>query len=147
MELAALGFWIATVVGGLYMLGVTLRTGSEKDSASGVGNTLESRLPSGVVFAHGSLAVGGLALWAVHMSVDNRTTAWSSVVVLVLVAAGGTFMFLRWQADRRGTPEEVAAKKARLAEQQIPSLVVHAHGALALLTFLAVLYVAFQTLG
>jgi hypothetical protein len=147
MELAALGFWIATAVGGLYMLGVTLRTGRRKDAATGIGETLESRLPSGVVFAHGSLALGGLALWAVHMIVDESATAWSAVVVLVLVAAGGTFMFVRWQADRIGDPEEVAAKRAQLAEQQIPSLVVHMHGALALLTFLAVLYVAFQTLG
>jgi manganese efflux pump family protein len=146
MELAALTFWIATVAGGLYMMGVTLRSGSKQDPATGVGDTLESRLPAGVVFGHGSLALAGLALWAVHMSVDERATAWSAVVLLVLVAAGGGFMFMRWQADRRGDPEEVAAKKARLAEQQIPSLVVHLHGAFALLTFLAVLYVAFQTL-
>jgi hypothetical protein len=139
MELAALIFFIATAIGGLYMMGVTLRTGSQPEGAD---RPLETHLPSLVVFGHGALAVGALALWAVHMAVNEAVTAWATVGVLVLVAGGGTFMFLRWHKDRRGTPEEVATREERLAEQQIPSPVVHLHGALALCTFLAVLYVA-----
>lgn len=139
MELVALTLWIATAVGGLYMLGITLRSGSRPD---GTAQVMESNLPPLVVFGHASLALGGLLLWAVHMAIDEAATAWTSLAILLLVAGGGSLMFLQWRKDRQGTPEEVQARVDRLAEQQIPSPVVHMHGALALLTILAVLYVA-----
>jgi hypothetical protein len=140
MELAALGFWIATAIGGLYMMGITLRPGMRESSAT------ESHLPPLLVFGHGSLATLGLALWAVHMVMDEAITAWLTVATLVLVLAGGTLMFLRWMKDRAGGGPEMVDGVPRLAEQQIPSTVVHLHGALAAVTVVLVVWVAFQTL-
>jgi hypothetical protein len=141
MELAALGFWIATAMGGLYMMGITLRPGIEESAAT------ESHLSPMLVFGHGSLAMIGLALWAVHMVMDEAVTAWLTVATLVLVLGGGTVMFLIWMKDRRGgKPETAADGVPRLAEQQIPSTIVHLHGALAAVTALLVVLVAFQTL-
>jgi hypothetical protein len=140
MELAALGFWIATATGGLYMMGITLRPGRD-DSAA-----IESHLSPALVFGHGSLATMGLALWAVHMMMDEAVTAWLTVATLVLVLGGGTLMFLRWMKDRMGGGPEEIDGVPRLAEQQIPSTVVHLHGALAAVTVVLVVVVAFQTL-
>jgi hypothetical protein len=140
MELAALGFWIATAMGGLYMMGITLRPGISESAAT------ESHLPPLVVFGHASLAMMGLALWAVHMVVDEPWTAWLTVATLVLVLGGGTLMFLIWMKDRHGGNLETVEGQPRLAEQQIPSPVVHLHGALAAVTVVLVVLVAFQTL-
>jgi hypothetical protein len=140
MELAALGFWIATAMGGLYMMGITVRPGIRDSAAT------ESHLPPLVVFGHASLAMMGLALWAVHMVVDEPWTAWLTVATLVLVLGGGTLMFLIWMKDRRGGNPETIEGQPRLAEQQIPSPVVHLHGALAAVTVVLVVLVAFQTL-
>ena len=140
MELAALGFWIATAMGGLYMMGVTLRPGRSESAA------IESHLPPLLVFGHASLALIGLALWAVHMVMDEAVTAWLTVATLVLVLGGGTVMFLVWMKDRRGGNPETIDGVPRLAEQQIPSPAVHLHGALAAVTVVLVVLVAFQTL-
>ena len=140
MELAALGFWIATAMGGLYMMGITVRPGIRDSAAT------ESHLPPLVVFGHASLAMFGLALWAVHMVVDEPWTAWLTVATLVLVLGGGTLMFLIWMKDRHGGGPETVEGVPRLAEQQIPSTIVHLHGALAAVTVVFVVLVAFQTL-
>ncbi len=138
MELAALGFWIATAIGGLYMMGITLRPGRD-DSAA-----IESHLPSALVFGHGSLAVLGLALWSVHMVMDEAVTAWLTVATLVLVLGGGTLMFLKWMKDREGGGPEMIDGVPRLAEQQIPSAVVHLHGFLAFVTIVLTLLAALE---
>jgi hypothetical protein len=138
MELAALGFWIATAVGGIYMAGVIMRTGRPASPAR------SSNLPSAAVVGHGLLALTGLGLWAVHMRADEPETAWATVALLVLVAGGGGFMFLRWHRDRKEIDPAVPLDEQPLAEQQIPSFVVHLHGALAAVTILAVVYVAVQ---
>lgn len=121
MDLAALGFWIATAAGGLYMLGITMRSGNQGSDA------VESHLPSVVVFTHGFLALCGLGGWALFMGYGGQPLAWGSLAVLVLVALLGGFMLHRWERDRRGTPEE----RDRLAEQHIPGSAVVMHGMLA----------------
>jgi hypothetical protein len=138
MELAALGFWIATAVGGLYMAGIVLRTGQADSPAR------RSNLPSAAVFGHGFLALTGLALWAVHMRADEASTAWATVAVLVLVLGGGAFMFLRWHKDHKESDPAVPLDEQPLAEQQIPPFVVHLHGALAAVTILFVVLTAIQ---
>jgi manganese efflux pump family protein len=138
MELAALGFWIATALGGIYMAGIILRTGHPDSPAR------RSNLPSAAVFGHGFLALAGLGLWAVHMRADEPGTAWATVAVLVLVLGGGAFMFLRWHKDHKEIDKSLPADEQPLAEQQIPSFVVHLHGALAAVTVLFVVLVAIQ---
>ncbi len=132
MELAALGLWIATIMGGLYMFGLLLRTGNTHSGAT------DTHLPTTAVFAHGSLAVFGLGGWALYMGYRNDVLGWSVLATVVAVALGGGLLFLRWHKDRKATGPHSEAVKARLAEQQIPSPVVHLHGALATFTIVAV---------
>jgi hypothetical protein len=129
VELAALGFWIATVLGGLFMLGVTMRQTNEENMGD------DTDLPPQVLFSHGALALGGLAAWSLYMYVgSDGVLGWVSLVALALAVPGGAFMFLRWQKGRRA-PERT---RERLVEQQLPSSVVHMHGMLAAATILFV---------
>lgn len=138
MDLMALTFWLLTAVGGFYMMGLTTRSGNTHSGAT------ESHLPSVVVFTHMALALAGLAVWALYMGYNDDYLAWAALGTLLVVAALGTFMFLRWMKDRRGSEAEVAARRERLAEQQIPSTVVHIHGATAFLTIVLVLLAALK---
>ena len=133
MDLFVLIFWLLTAVGGFYMFGVTTRSGNTRSGAT------ESNLPSVVVFSHMALALAGLAVWGWYMNAEDAAIAWGALATLLVVAALGTFMFVRWQKDRRGTEAEVARRREVLAEQQIPSPVVHMHGAFAAVTILLVL--------
>jgi hypothetical protein len=132
MDLAALGFWIATAIGGLYMLGVTMRSGNQSSEA------VDSHFPAWVPFTHGFLALSGLGVWTLFMGYGDQTLAWGSLGVLIVVGLLGGFMLHRWKKDQRGTPEEVAERRERLAEQQIPSSAVAMHGLMALGTVLFV---------
>ena len=136
MDLLVLIFWLLTAVGGFYMFGLTTRSGNTHSGAT------RSNLPSVVVFSHMALAVAGLAVWALYMSNGSDALAWSALATLLVVAALGAVMFLRWRKDRTGDEAEVARRREELAEQQIPSLVVHAHGASAFMTILLVLLAA-----
>jgi manganese efflux pump family protein len=136
MDLMALTFWLLTAVGGFYMMGVATRTGNTRSGAT------ESHLPSVVIFTHMALAMTGLAVWALYMGYNEDAFAWGALGILALVALSGGFMFLRWKKDRRGSEAEVAARRERLAEQQIPSPVVLIHGASALVTIVLVLLAA-----
>jgi hypothetical protein len=62
----------------------------------------------------------------------------------VLVLGGGAFMFLRWHKDHKEIDKNLLPDQQPLAEQQIPSFVVHLHGALAAVTVLFVVLVAIQ---
>jgi hypothetical protein len=138
MDLMALTFWLLTAVGGFYMMGITTRSGNTRSGAT------ESHLPSVVVFSHMALAMAGLGVWALYMGYNDDGLAWGALGTLLVVAALGTFMFLRWTKDRRGSEAEVAARRERLAEQQIPSAVVHIHGAAAFVTIVLVLLAALK---
>jgi hypothetical protein len=130
MQLTALGLWIATAMGGLYMFGLLFRSGNTDSRAQ------DSHLPTFAVFTHGFLALVGLTAWAVYMMSRQTPLGWSVFGLILVVAAGGGLLFLRWTVDRHRMPAE---KRQLLAEQQIPSPIVHLHGALATLTVVAVL--------
>ena len=136
LPLLALVLGIVTAVGGAYMMGILLRTGRAEVEAS------SSHLSSAVVFTHMSVAGLGLVVLAVYMANSDEVIAWAALAVLVLAALIGGAMFLTWTRDRHGDPQVVVENKRRLAEQQIPSAVVHSHGALALATLVCVLLVA-----
>jgi hypothetical protein len=136
MPLAVLGFWIATGLGGLYMLGFTLSHGRDRTGAS------RTHLSSTVVFSHMSFAVAGLAVWIGYMATRDQPWAWASLIVLVVVALLGGAMFVRWTLDRHGPGAE--KRKAELAEQQIPSAAVHMHGFLAFVTIVLTLLAALE---
>ena len=134
----ALTFWLLTAVGGFYMMAVAARTGNTHSGAT------ESNLPSIVIFTHMAMAMTGLAVFGLYMGTAADGLAWGALGILVLVAASGLHMFFKWSKDRRGSEAEVARKRERLAEQQIPSPVVLIHGASAFVTILLVLLTALK---
>src|SRR3712207_6633389 len=136
MQLAVLGFWIATGLGGLYMFGYTVTRGKDHTGAT------RTNLPSLVVFSHMSIALAGLGVWMGYMASRDQPWAWASLGVLLVVAALGGTMFVRWLRDRHGAGAE--RRKAELAEQQIPSAAVHMHGFLAFVTIVLTLLAALE---
>jgi hypothetical protein len=126
MDGLALGLWVVTALGGLYMAGVLTRSGNRDSSAR------TSNLPSAAIFGHGTLGLIGLAGWAVYVSVGEEPLGWSLLGLLALIVGGGLFMFRRWWRDRREGGDQ------RLAEQQLPVGLVLGHGVLAVLTVGAV---------
>ena len=138
MDLMALTFWLLTAGGGFYMMGIATRTGNDASAAT------DSNLPTAVIFTHMALAVAGLGVWALFMGNNEDALAWGALGTLLVVAALGAFMFLRWKKDRRGSEAEVAARRERLAEQQIPSAAVMVHGITAFATIVLVLLAALQ---
>jgi len=131
VELAALGFWIATALGGMLLFGVTLRQSNDENVAD------RTDLPEPVVFTHAALALGGLAAWTLYMFTggDDGPTGWTAFAALAVVALLGAYMFMRWQRGRRLTDERA---RERLIEQQFPTSVVHTHGLLAAVTIVLV---------
>jgi hypothetical protein len=140
VALAALAFWVVTALGGALMIGITLRTGNADSSAR------ESRWPDLLLLAHPLLAAIGLVLWIVYMSTSDRTWAWWSFAVLVVTAMGGGLLFRTWWRLRRDARSH-PAMNARVVELQIPSVAVHAHGALAAVTLLLTLLCALGVAG
>lgn len=136
MQLLTLTFWAITALGGLYMLGICLRTGRPEAEAT------DTHFPSTLLFTHGALAVMGLGLWIIYMAWDETSLAWSSLAILLVVSALGSVMFVQWLKDRHGKGARAEANAVKLAEQQIPSSAVHAHGALAFVTIVLVVLTA-----
>ena len=81
------------------------------------------------------IAATGLVLWIIYLAVDSDALAWVAFVVIVLAAAGGDVLFLRWFRDRNESG-------AGLAEQTIPTPVVYLHGLFAVATIVLVFLTA-----
>lgn len=141
MELLGLAFGLTTALIGAYMVGIVLRTGNPRATAT------RSRLPTWVMLSHALVAAAGLVLWMIYMGYDGAAFAWSSLAFLVLASAGGGWMFLRWTLDRHGEADAVERRRSELSEQQIPSAAVHAHGALAFVTMVLILLTALGIAG
>jgi hypothetical protein len=129
---------------GFFMLATWARAGGVRAGAATAGRTdlaaptahpAGTRFPPPLVFGHFGLAATGLVLWIVYLATDSDALAWVAFVVLLVVAAGGDLLFLRWwkERDRSG---------AQLAEQTIPSGVVYTHGVFAVATLVLVLLTA-----
>lgn len=149
MEWAALVTWVVTAGFGFYMLSTWVRAGGARQTAGTASN-----FPPPVVFTHFLLAAGGLVVWIIYLAADKDALAWVAFVDLVVVAGIGDVLVLRWLRDRRkgSAPSTRAASvpgdtsrpgaATTLAEQQIPSGVVAAHGVFAVATVVLVLLVA-----
>ena len=159
MASTTLVIWLFTAAGGLYMMGVSVGFGRP------VGEPANTHWPSWLMFAHPSLAVGGIAVWIVYMVNGERALAWVAFADLVLVAALGDVLLVTWLKDRRAERRAVqggAVKEVKnyvprpeqgqirpeapetvpvtaLEERRIPSVAVAAHGLLAVLTIVLVL--------
>lgn len=141
MSIAALLTWLATALGGFYMLGLWLSGGGARREGS-------SALPVPVVFGHFLLAAAGLVVWVIYLFAGGGTLTWTAFVLLLPVALLGFVMFARWLAAARtpavrttgGAPGAAAADAP--AEHSFPRPVVFGHGLLAVATLLLVLLTA-----
>ena len=91
MAVAALVAWLLTAGLGLYMFTIWLI----EDDGSEDGKSYR-RLRAPVVFGHAGLAVSGLGVWFVSIYVHLNLLGWISILILLLVATLGIFMFTRW---------------------------------------------------
>jgi hypothetical protein len=156
MAIAALVTWIITASFGFFMLGTWLSKGGTR------GGTASNFRPP-VVFGHFLLAAGGLVVWIVYLVVDSTPLAWVAFADLLVVAAIGDVLVLRWTKDRRGTGGPAGAGRAgtrgdadtltaratgaKLAEQSIPLPAVVLHGLFAVSTVVLVLLSALEVGG
>jgi len=145
MTLAALITWFAAVVLGLCLLAIWLIEYDKSD--------VDSHLPRTVVSAHGLLAVGGLVVWSAYLDGGTSMLAWTSILILAVVAALGLTMAGRWIAVYRmyKTPSAVMVPASAHGvggeylvppERKFPVPVVIAHGVLAAATIILVLLTA-----
>src|ERR1039458_1019114 len=127
MPLAALFTWIVTASAGLYLLTIWLiEYDREFQSAAA------TRLPVPVISAHALLAVRGVVVWAGYLITDTPRLAYAAALTLVVVAALGLTMAVRWikvyrahdAAAVRGTAGGIAVPP----ERNFPLTVVIGHG-------------------
>jgi hypothetical protein len=146
MEYAALATWVVAAVLGAVMLTTWVSHGGARPD----GGTTHFRPP--VVLGHFLLAAAGLVVWLVYLADDSSTLAWVAFVDLVVVAALGETLVLRWSKDRSSAGVSAragaagvagtAAPETQLAEQRFPTAVVGAHGLFAVATVVLVLLTA-----
>jgi len=129
VNVAALVLWITTAIGGVTMAGIWVAHGGPSQHRDGA-----SRLSVGRIGLHFVFAAGGLLLWIGHLIGDSTAVGWIAFAALPLAGLVGLLMFLTWLGGRGAAPASPMP-----AEQEIPPLVVAAHGALAVATVLVVL--------
>ena len=141
MSLAALLTWIITAGAGLYLLTIWLiEYDGEFQSAAA------TRLPVPVISAHALLAVAGLVVWGVYLITDTPRLALAAAATLVVVAALGVTMAVRWLAVYRA--HDSAAVRGQRAgitvppERNFPLPVVIGHGLFAVATLILVVVTA-----
>jgi hypothetical protein len=144
MSVIALITWVITAGLGFFMLATWVRAGGTRARVASSGEAVTgtatahpsgTRFPPPLVFGHFLLAATGLVLWIIYLAADSDALAWVAFVVLVVVAAGGDVLFLRWYKERDRS-------SAELAEQSIPQAVVYLHGLFAVVTIVLVLLTA-----
>jgi hypothetical protein len=146
MSLAALLTWIITAGAGLYLLTIWLiEYDGEFQSAAA------TRLPVPVISAHALLAVAGLVVWGAYLITDTPRLALAAAATLVVVAALGLTMAVRWLAVYRA--HDSAAVRGQRAgitvppERNFPLPVVIGHGLFALATLILVVVTAIGEVG
>jgi hypothetical protein len=146
MAVIALVTWVVTAGFGFFMLATWVRAGgvrtagapataSDAAAAATTAHVAGTRFPPPLVFGHFLIAATGLVLWIVYLAVDSDALAWVAFVAIVLAAAGGDILFLRWFRDRNESG-------AQLAEQRIPTPAVYLHGLFAVATIVLVFLTA-----
>jgi hypothetical protein len=154
MDIAALVAWLLTASVGLYLLAIWLiEYDREFQSAAA------TRLPVPVISAHATLAVGGLAVWALYLITDTAELAWVAASTLGVVALLGLTMAVRWIEVYRthslppavgvaaSAGGEVRTRVPTPPERHFPLPVVIAHGVFAASTLFLVLLSALRLVG
>ncbi|MEV0977596.1 hypothetical protein [Streptomyces sp. NPDC049915] len=127
--------WVLTAVLGGYLATVWIRHGGLRQRTPGV-----TRLPLWLVLGHVALAVAGLAAWTAYLLGGVRGSAWAACAVVLVVAAFGFMMLLRWlpSSGRHSNAGEATA------ERHFPLTAVVAHGTSAGATVLLVVLVVLR---
>ena len=99
MPVIALFTWIATALGGLFLLAIWL---IEYDPD--FQRAAATRLPIPVISGHVLCAVAGLVAWILYLVTDKDSYAWVTVVLLGAVAVLGLTMAFRWLGVYRSSP-------------------------------------------
>jgi hypothetical protein len=140
MSVAALFAWMITIFGGLILLMIWIIEYDREFQ-----NTAATRLPVPVISVHALLGLGGLTLWIGYLLVDEQRLAWAAVAVLGTVAVLGLVMAARWIGVYRafGAPGPPLTRRIAVPpERNFPLPVVIAHGLLAVITLVLVLFTA-----
>jgi len=145
MSVIALVTWVVTAGLGFFMVVTWARAGGVRVGAASATGDSATAAPTGhpagtqfqqpLVFGHFLLAATGLVIWIIYVAVDSDALAWVAFVLIVLAAAGGDLLFLRWYKGRNQSG-------AQLAEQAIPRAVVYLHGLFAVATIVLVFLTA-----
>jgi manganese efflux pump family protein len=122
--------WLFTALIGAYMLGTAMRHVRAESNARG------TDFPPLLTFSHPASAVLGLGCWLVYINGGPTGVGWAAFVLLIGAALLGDVLFLRWYRARKRLSDP---DRQQLSEQQIPSIAVHTHGALAVVTIVLVL--------
>jgi len=151
MAIAAFISWLVTAVCGLGLISIWL---IEYD-----GTGPATRLPKTAVIGHILLAVTGLVVWTLFLFTSARNLAWTTVVILVVVALLGLTMLLRWfgvfRTNRAPSPVLIPAGGLRTPtvqppappERHLPIALIIVHGVVAVFTLLLVLLTALNVAG
>jgi hypothetical protein len=166
MSLIALVTWILTAGAGLYLLSIWLIE-YDKEFQS----VAATRLPPLVLTSHVVLALGGLFVWIGYVIADQERLAWIAVAAVLLAAALGTFMAIRWigvyrttRSMRRSLADLKAGRLTLVGEggnistlelardlgppeRNFPLAVVIAHGAFAVTTITLLLLIVLGVFG
>jgi manganese efflux pump family protein len=126
--------WLLTAGLGGYLATVWVRHGGLRQRTPGV-----TRLPLWLVLGHVALAVAGLAAWTAYVVGGVRSSAVAACAVVLIVAALGFMMLLRWLPSS-GRHSQGSAT----AERHLPLTAVVAHGTTAGATVLLVLLVVLR---
>lgn len=125
---AALGLWIVTAFGGLYLWTFTTDAGLDEPGS------LPSDLPPSLLFLHPLLALTGLGLWIGHHFTRGDVLPWVAFADLLLTVLVGEVLLARTlRRSRAGRPR---------AEDRMPRPAIVVHGLLAGVTVLVVLLAA-----
>jgi hypothetical protein len=135
MDIAALIAWLATAVGGFVLLGTWIAKGGTRESP-------RSHFPPALIFGHFALAAARLVVWIVYLFAETAVLAWIAFASLVPVALLGFTMLARWIPVYRAETTADAPP-----ERSFPTVVVGAHGLLAVTTVVLVLLAALRVGG
>jgi hypothetical protein len=126
--------WVLTAGLGGYLASVWIRHGGLRQRTPGV-----TRLPLWLVVGHVALAVTGLVCWTAYLVGAVRSTAWVACAVVLVVAAFGFMMLLRWLPSSGRH-----SRGGATAERHFPLTAVVAHGMCAGATVLLVVLVVLR---
>lgn len=149
MKWAALVVWVITALGGFGLLAIWLQRGGIRQA-----DQPGRRIRPPLIFAHLTLAAGGLVVWIVYLAIDKRALAWIAFVLLLVVASLGFGMLALWLQRRQAAPALAGAGGSSLAneggmpaEQHFPVSIVTLHGLVAATTLVLVLLAALKVGG